>query len=176
VLHGKTLHKMQLSYVSCTDHFAQPDSTFALVDFVCGRDRTPLNDSLYIALGRYLAQGGCLLLSSDHIDAIDAIWCRKYLHASYYANHATRSGHVLSPYHKPFQIIMEPNAEQLFTSMPQALKPEKEAIRMATYEDMRCTAAVGVPGKTLVYGFPLETVMDFDKIYKNSIEWLLDRR
>jgi N-acetylmuramoyl-L-alanine amidase len=179
VQHGKTLHKMQLSYVSCTDHFAQPDSTFALVDFVCGRDRMPLNDSLYIALERYLAQGGRMLLSSDHIDAIDAIWCRKYLHASYYANHATRSGHVLSPYHKPFQIIMEPNEEQLFTSMPQALKPEKEAIRMATYEDMRCTAAVGYKSpavSTLVYGFPLETVQDFERIYKQAVQWLLKEK
>ena len=27
--------------------------------------------------------------------------------------------------------------------------------------------------KTLVYGFPLEAVQDFEKIYKHSIEWLI---
>jgi hypothetical protein len=81
--------------------------------------------------------------------------------------------------------MLEPNAQQIFTCHPERLKPEKDAVKMATYEDMRCTAAVGYlsPGnndqsplvKTLVYGFPLEAVMDFDKIYKHAIEWLLEK-
>ena len=68
---------------------------------------------------------------------------------------------------------MEPNGEQLFTCHPEGLKPENGAIKMATYEDMRCTAAVGLEHTSLVYGFPLEAVQDFEKIYKHSIEWLL---
>jgi hypothetical protein len=48
----------------------------------------------------------------------------------------------------------------------------------ASYEDMRCPAGIGWKTKTpmsstLVFGFPLEAVMDFDKIYRHSIEWLL---
>ena len=53
---------------------------------------------------------------------------------------------------------------------------DNEAVKMATYEDMRCGAAVGYRGqksKSLVYGFPLEAVQDFEKIYKHSIEWLI---
>ncbi|MBO4518738.1 MAG: hypothetical protein J5704_01720, partial [Paludibacteraceae bacterium] len=67
---------------------------------------------------------------------------------------------------------------------PEGLKPEKEAIKMATYEDMRCTAGVGwqavseehpsTTSRTLVYGFPLEACTDFDKIYEQSIEWILE--
>ena len=56
---------------------------------------------------------------------------------------------------------------------PEALKPEKEATKWATYEDMRCTAAVATPN-TLVFAFPLEAVQDFDKIYKHAIQWLLE--
>ena len=80
-----------------------------------------------------------------------------------------------TPRHRIFHIALEPNAEQLFTCTPEALKPaEKEAVKMATYEDMRCTAGVGTE-HTLVYGFPLEACTDFDKIYKQSIQWLLEQ-
>ena len=76
-----------------------------------------------------------------------------------------------------YHLYLEPNPDQLFTAHPEALKAtDTEAVKMATYEDMRCTAAIGQPGRTLVYAFPLEAVMDFDKIYRHSVEWLLDRR
>ena len=68
---------------------------------------------------------------------------------------------------------MEPNEDQLFTCQPEALiATDTTAVPMATYEDMRCTAAVGAPN-TLAYGFPLETCLDFGKIYRHAIEWLL---
>jgi hypothetical protein len=76
-----------------------------------------------------------------------------------------------------YHLYLEPNPDQLFTAHPEALKAtDTETVKMATYEDMRCTAAIGQPGRTLVYAFPLEAVMDFDKIYRHSVEWLLDRR
>ena len=71
--------------------------------------------------------------------------------------------------------MLEPNEQQLFTASPEGLKAEKDAVKMATYEDMRCPAAVGYDHKTLVYGFPLEAAMDFEKIYRHSIEWLLEK-
>jgi hypothetical protein len=70
--------------------------------------------------------------------------------------------------------VLEPNEEQLFTPSPEGLKAENGAVKTASYEDMRCPAAVGFEHKTLVYGFPLEAVQDFDKIYKHSVEWLLE--
>jgi hypothetical protein len=56
--------------------------------------------------------------------------------------------------------------------------PTEEAIKTATYEDMHCPAAVGYKSPiptTLVYGFPLEAVTDFDRIYRHSIEWLMTK-
>jgi len=116
-------------------------------------------------------------MSTDHFSALDPAWAKKEFHATYYAAQATRSGRVTSPRHRIHYLYLEPNPDQLFTAHPEAIKPVgDEAVKMAAYEDMRCTAAVGRPDKTLVYAFPLESVMDFDKIYRHSVEWLLDRR
>ena len=177
VMHGRILRQMGISYVSCTAGMvkaisSQP-SAFSLVDYVCGRQREPLTDANRQWLGEYLAQGGKLLLSTDHFSAIDTQWAKRHLHASYYAAKATRSGRIVRPNHRPYRLLMEPNETQLFTCTPEALRPEDaNAARYASYEDMRCPAAVSSPN-TLVYGFPLESVIDFDKIYRQSIEFLL---
>ncbi len=177
VQHGRILRQMGISYVSCTagmvGEFRIQNSKFSLVDYVCGRQREPLTDANRQWLGEYLAQGGKLLLSTDHFSAIDAQWAKRHLHASYYAAKATRSGRIVRPNHRPYRLLMEPNETQLFTCTPEALRPEDaNAARYASYEDMRCPAAVSSPN-TLVYGFPLESVIDFDKIYRQSIEFLM---
>ena len=189
--HGRVLRKMKISYVSCTANMLEtmrnedvPEFNFSLVDFICGRNRKPLSESSMNMLEIYLGQVGSILLSTDHFSAIDKVWAKRYLHATYHASHATHSGRVTTPRHRLFQLMLEPNEEQLFTCTPEGLKPEKEAIKMATYEDMRCTAGVGwqavseehpsTTSRTLVYGFPLEACTDFDKIYEQSIEWILE--
>ena len=173
--HGQVLYKLGLSYVSCTAGFAQLDSTYTFVDVVCGRNRQPLRDTLYQQLSAYLSKGGRVLMSSDHWDAMDKNWIKTHLHVSFHAPYATRNGRLADPRLRGYQLVMMPNEEQLFTPSPQGLKPENNAIRMAEYQDMRCAAGVGYDHKTLVYGFPLEAVIDFEKIYKHSIEWLLDK-
>ena len=177
VQHGRILRQMGISYVSCTagmmGEVSSQNSEFSLIDYVCGRQRNPLTDANRQWLGEYLTQGGKLLLSTDHFSAIDAQWAKRHLHASYYAAKATRSGRIVRPNHRPYRLLMEPNETQLFTCTPEALRPEDaNAARYASYEDMRCPAAVSSPN-TLVYGFPLESVIDFDKIYRQSIEFLL---
>ena len=177
VQHGRILRQMGISYVSCTagmmGEVRSQNSEFSLIDYVCGRQRDPLTDANRQWLGEYLTQGGKLLLSTDHFSAIDAQWAKRHLHASYYAAKATRSGRIVRPNHRPYRLLMEPNETQLFTCTPEALRPEDaNAARYASYEDMRCPAAVNSPN-TLVYGFPLESVIDFDKIYRQSIEFLL---
>ena len=177
VQHGRILRQMGISYVSCTagmmGEVSSQNSEFSLIDYVCGRQRNPLTDANRQWLGEYLAQGGKLLLSTDHFSAIDVQWAKRHLHASYYAAKATRSGRIVRPNHRPYRLLMEPNETQLFTCTPEALRPEDaNAARYASYEDMRCPAAVSSPN-TLVYGFPLESVIDFDKIYRQSIEFLL---
>ena len=146
-----------------------------MVDVVCGRQRQPLNESLRNQLGRYMDQGGRLLLSTDHLSAIEPAWAKQYLHASYYAAHATRSGRITSPRHRIYQLVLEPNEEQLFTCHPEGIRPEGEnAVIMATYEDMRCPAGVGCKTHSLVYAFPLEAIDDFDKIYHHAVKWLTE--
>ena len=172
--HGRVLQSLHRSYVSCTAEMAQIDSTYALVDVICGRQRTPIDESLYGMVGAYLAEGGRVLLSTDHYNAIDPTWAKRYLHASYYAAQATRSGRVVRPGHRPARIVMEPNELQLFSPAPQGLMPCNDGVRMASYEDMRCPAAVGYNHKTLVFGFPLEAVQDFESIYRQSVLWLIE--
>ena len=83
--------------------------------------------------------------------------------------------------HRSYQLFTEPNEEQLFTCTPEGLSPEGTgAKRMAQYMDMRCGAAVGYTNSngtptTLVYGFPLEAVRNFESLYKHSIEWLMNQ-
>lgn len=174
--HGRVLRKMRKSYVSCTagmlkSYDLQP-SAYHLIDYVCGRNRTPMTADNRAQIADYLTQGGRLLLSTDHFSALDAQWAQEHLHARYHAAKATRNGRVTTPRHRVYQLMLEPNEEQLFTSAPEALMPtDTLAVRMAYYEDMRCPAAVGFHS-TLVYGFPLEAIQDFDKIYKHAIEWL----
>ncbi len=175
VQHGRVLRKMRISYVSATEGMAQIDSTATIVDVVCGRQRKPLGEALRSQLGSFISRGGKVLLSTDHFSTIDSKWAKENLHASYYAAHATRSGRVSSPLHRFYQLVLEPNEEQIFTCHPEGLKVEKGAVRMAEYQDMRCTAAVGYEHKTLVYGFPLEAIMNFENIYRHSIEWLLEK-
>lgn len=190
VLHGRMLRKMKLSYVSCTagmmDTYHLQPTEYRLIDYICGRQRKPLNEVQQQAIAAYLQSGGRLLLSTDHFSAIDASWALTNLHASYYAANASRSGRITSPRHRVYQLYLEPNEEQLFTCKPEGLRADVVSENttpspltvFASYEDMRCPAGIGWKTKTpmsstLVFGFPLEAVMDFDKIYRHSIEWLL---
>ena len=181
VLHGSVLQAMKISYTSATEGLAQIDSTYTIVDVVCGRQRQPLMDQTRSQLASYLRQGGKVLLSSDHLSAVDPAWLRNHLHASYYARQATHSGRVGVSGHRSYQLFTEPNEEQLFTCTPEGLQPEGAgAKRTATYQDMRCGAAVGFTNTkgvhtTLVYGFPLEAVRNFESLYKHSMEWLLNK-
>ena len=187
VQHGRVLRRMKISYVSCTagmiSNFKSQISNFKFIDVICGRNRQPLTDECARLIADHLDAGGSLLLSTDHFSVIDPDWAKRYLHASYYAAQATRSGRISSPRHRLYQLVMEPNEEQLFTDHPEALKPEPPLTSVwASYEDMRCPAAIGFQSpitnnqspiaKTLVFAFPLEATQDFDKIYKHAIQWL----
>lgn len=181
VRHGYALRKMKISYVSCTAGMLNDLtlSGYPLVDYICGRNKTPLTADNRQRIASYLENGGKLLMSTDHFSRLESAWTQRYLHAAFYAGKATRSGRVATPRHRMYQLEMEPNEEQLFTCTPEAIMPTDTAAQeMATYEDMRCTAAVGHQSpmsKTLVYGFPLEAVQDFDKLFRHSVEWLLQQ-
>ena len=176
-LHGRVLQQMGISYVSCTAGMAEvisdQDSVFRLIDYICGRQREPLTTNSQAFIAKYMDNGGRLLISTDHFSAIDPIWAKRYLHASSYASHATRSGRIICLGQQPYHLYLTPNDTQLFTDHPEALRPEADGTRIASYMDMRVPAAVGLKNTTLVFGFPLEAVQEFDKIYRYAIEWLV---
>lgn len=189
VRHGYVLRRMRISYCSCTEGMLSKllqdgqMSRWNIMDVVCGRNRVPLRTESMTLIAEYLNQGGRLLISSDHLSATDKDWLAQQTHTRYYAGQATRSGRVIGKRHRLYQMLLEPNEEQLFTCHPEGLQAtDSDAVCMATYEDMRCPAAIGYRSvqnddkqvKTLVYGFPLEAIMEFDKIYRHSIEWLLE--
>jgi len=190
VQHGRVLQRMGISYVSCTEGMVEafdkvrPASAASMLDVICGRNRLPLTAQTQELIAGYLDKGGRVMLSSDHLSAMDGKWLKKHLHASYYAARATRSGRLAVNGKSAYRILLRPNEEQLFTCHPEGLKPENGAAKLLTYEDMRCPAAIGwangkmvndqmVNTKTLVCGFPLEAVRDFDNIYQRAIEWLM---
>ena len=196
VLHGRVLQQLGISYVSCTAGYltAQRSNSdngltgeaglttkWSLIDFICGRNRVPMTADHCSLIADYLAQGGKLLLSTDHLSALDPAWTKRYLHASYYAAQATRSGKVLLRYEdapkRPVTVLLSPNDTQLFTPHPEGLMPapmtnDQSPIIWATYMDMRVPAAVSTPS-TLVFGFPLEASTDFDNLYKRAIKSLI---
>ena len=181
VHHGHLLRRMRISYAGTTagmlttnpSPITDNPSPFTFIDYICGRNRVPIDSTMQTLLADYVAQGGRLLLSGDHWRNIDAAWLRTTLHTEFYADHATRSGRVSSPRHRLYTLVLQPNEDQLFTCTPEGLRPaDTTAVRIAEYQDMRCAAAVGWQHHTLVYGFPLETVTEFDKILRHAIEWL----
>lgn len=184
VRHGRVLKQMGISYISCTAGMLSAwsnqlsgndrQNSFRLVDYVCGRQRKPVSADNTQWMADYAANGGRLLLSTDHFSALDRKWAAQCLHAKFHAPKATHSGRIRMNNRRPYQLLLAPNDEQIFTCSPEGLMPAgKEAVRLAEYEDMRCPAAIGWNRKTLVYGFPLEACSEFDRIYRHSIEWLL---
>ena len=190
--HGRVLRELGISYVSTTaqqitnDQWQKGNGKYDIVDIVCGRQRQPLDTTLQALVSSYLDAGGKLLFSTDHFSVLDSAWTKRYLHAYYYASHASRSGRIFSANKRHYQIELEPNENQLFTPSPEGLKAVGEGAKsMAIYTDMRCPAAVGyqpsasndslLTCKTLVFGFPLEAVNNFPRIYRHAINWLLDK-
>ncbi|MBQ7632021.1 MAG: N-acetylmuramoyl-L-alanine amidase [Paludibacteraceae bacterium] len=180
VQHGLALRRMYISYASCTPAFLSSFnsqlSTFNLIDYICGRNKTPLNAANQEILSQHVVAGGKLLISADHWVNTPAQWLQSTLHTSYYARQATHSGRITGPKHRVYNILLEPNENQLFTCTPEGLKPYGDSTEvMATYQDMRCPAAVGWQHATLIYGFPLETTLEFEKIYRQAVKWLLEQ-
>ena len=213
--HGRVLQDMKISYTSSTRGMAVIDSALTFVDYICGRQREPVNDKTLEQLEKYLSQGGSMLLSSEYLSRLDTAWIKYQLHTSFRAERTTRTGqmviknafkHAIQPTDKDgklpkekptplptadalsgtINLAVKPNAQRIFTPKPESLTPEEGSVRLMDYMDARCCGAVGwvAPDsivepeakrrtKTLVYGFPLEAVEQFDDLYRHSVKWLI---
>jgi len=198
-LHGRVLQQLGYSYIS-TNALALTtiDSTFAIVDVICGKERAGdttavIFSQLQKALQKYLEQSGKVLISGSYLGSgmarpEDRLWAEKVLHYGLAAEKATRSGRIQCTMHNTqCTIRTKPNSAGLFTEAAEGLKPtDNGAQRIAIYQDMRVGAGVLWKGvstlyppyihltsATLVWGFPLEAAEDFETIYKYSIEQLM---
>jgi hypothetical protein len=182
VQHGRVLQRMGITYTSCTRSMVKIDTTFTAVDVICGRQRQPLDNNYYQQLSYYLDHGGRVLISSEHISALDTAFCHRYLHCYAHSPNATRSGKLIAG-GTPFTLMMQPNNMQLFTPSAECIRSFGDGTtRLAWYADSRCEAAIGYRPTnaeqpkhvTLTYAFPLEATGEFYRIYHHSVQWLLN--
>lgn len=198
VMHGKALAQMGYSYVSANAYAIDTIAEYDAVDLIMGKQKTTIlgNDTafktftpqLQHVLHHYLQAGGNLLLSgayiaSDMQSPADKQFIKKHLHYTYRCDHASKQGsivvnrRVLSPGF--YQFDTSPNAQRIHTENPNCIMPAEGARVVARYDDTKLSAAVAYDGandnrgKTLTWAFMLESAHDFNTLYKDCINWLM---
>ena len=198
VLHGKALAEMGYSYISANAYAIDSIVDVDAVDLIMGKQKLTVLGSdtafksftpgLQKVVADYLANGGNLLVSGAHIASDmqskeDKAFIKDQLHYTYRCNHASEQGslvvnrRVLSPGAYTFHTT--PNAECIHTENPDCILPAEGAQAVAKYADTQLNAAVAYDGteqqkgKTLAWGFMLESSENFDILYKDCINWLM---
>ncbi len=202
VMHGRALQKMGYSYVSSSiGAITEISSDFAVVDLILGKQKAisqgtekvrtdfelyPLN--IRQALQDYLLGQGSVLVSGAYLadfgsNTAAQQFARNTLHYDFRTKHATKSGEVqLRAASFPLtvehcQLITEPNEEIIHAESVMGLSPvEKKAQAAARYADSGVCAGVayqnGDKERSLVFGFPLESTIQFEEVYSQAIQWL----
>ncbi len=197
-MHGRALQSQGYSYVSSS--VAAIDSiptTFDAVDIILGKQKPvsvgterirhdfdvyPIN--IQTALQSYTANGGSVLISGSyvaHLDKDAKEFARNTLHYEYRTNHATRTGQVKVTEGTGkglYKFRNEPNAIIFHAENVTGLTPVGDATAVvARYADSGVSAATSSDDtyRTLVFGFPLESLYDFTPLYLQSIDWLTEK-
>ena len=198
VMHGKALAEMGYSYISANAYAIDTIVGIDAVDLIMGKQKLTVlgtdtafksfTPELQNVLADYLAAGGNLLVSGAHIASDmqskeDKVFIKDYLHCTFRCNHASKQGsvvvgrRVLSP--SAYTFHATPNAECIHTENPDCILPANGGQAVAKYADTQLNAAVAYDGtaeqkgKTLAWGFMLESTQDFNTLYKDCINWLL---
>lgn len=198
VLHGKALAEMGYSYISANAYAIDTIADVDAVDLIMGKQKLTIlgtdtafksfTPELQKVVADYLEKGGNLLVSgayiaSDMQSPEDKAFVKNQLHYTYRCNHACEQGslvvnrRVLSPGTYTFQSA--PNAEHIHTENPDCILPADGAQAVAKYADTQLNAAVAYDGaenqkgKTLAWGFMLESTQNFNTLYKDCINWLM---
>ena len=198
VMHGKALAEMGYSYISANAYAIDTIVDVDAVDLIMGKQKLTIlgtdtafksfTPELQKVVADYLAKGGNLLVSGAHIASDmqtpkDKAFIKEQLHCTYRCNHASEQGslvvnrRVLSPGTYTFHAT--PNANCIHTENPDCILPTDGAQAVAKYADTQLNAAVAYDGreeqkgKTLAWGFMLESAVDFRALYKESIDWLM---
>ena len=198
VLHGKVLAEMGYSYISANAYAIDTIADVDAVDLIMGKQKLTIlgtdtafksfTPELQKVVADYLEKGGNLLVSGAHIASDmqspkDKAFIKEQLHCTYRCNHASEQGslvvnrRVLSPGTYTFHAT--PNANCIHTENPDCILPADGAQAVAKYADTQLNAAVAYDGaenqkgKTLAWGFMLESTQNFNTLYKDCINWLM---
>lgn len=198
VLHGKALAEMGYSYISANAYAIDTIADVDAVDLIMGKQKLTIlgtdtafksfTPELQKVVTDYLEKGGNLLVSgayiaSDMQSPEDKAFVKNQLHYTYRCNHACEQGslvvnrRVLSPATYTFHAT--PNANSIHTENPDCILPADGAQAVAKYADTQLNAAVAYDGreeqkgKTLAWGFMLESTQNFNTLYKDCINWLM---
>lgn len=202
VMHGKVLQQAGWSYVSATASAIDSIPTdITLLDIIMGKQRETtlgtekqtfafktFTPSLQQAVSNYAQQGGNILLSGAYISsdlcrnpratAQDCQFATDVLHCKYRTHNATLQGGIRlqAPLTiEKVQLYTTPTPDIIHCENPEGLTPCGDKCKcIARYQDSGICAGVAYNDerRLIVFGFPLESVAEFDKLYMNCIEWL----
>jgi hypothetical protein len=158
---------------------------------IMGKDTSfhTFTPELQKVLSHYIQSGGRVMVSgayiaSDMQSKSEKAFIKEQLHYTYRCDHASKQGGVVvnSRMLKPGRYAFDtaPNAVRIHTENADCMFPGKGAVCVARYSDTELSAAVAYDGiskskgKTLCWAFMLESSKDFDNLYKNSMEWLME--
>ena len=198
VMHGRVLAQMGYSYISANAYAIDTIADVDAVDLIMGKQKLTIlgtdtafksfTPELQKVVTDYLEKGGNLLVSGAYIASDmqrpeDKAFVKNQLHYTYRCNHACEQGslvvnrRVLSP--DTYTFHATPNANSIHTENPDCILPADGARAVAKYADTQLNAAVAYDGreeqkgKTLAWGFMLESTQNFNTLYKDCINWLM---
>ena len=196
-LHGKALAEMGYSYLSTSVAALDSIADYDAVDVILGKQKTYIMgkdtsfhcmpENLQYALTDYLQRGGRLLMSgayiaSDMAEQTDKEFIEKQLHYTYRCTHASLTGKLRVERELArgnYQFRISPNEDVIHTENADGLFPASGAVVVARFPETNVAAAIahessGENGsKTLCWSLMLESVHDFNTLYKESIHWLM---
>ena len=197
VMHGKVLAEMGYSYVTTSVAALDSVAGYDAVDVILGKQKTTvlgkdtsfhcMPANLRHALTNYLQQGGRLLLSgayiaSDMTSKEEKAFVKEQLHYEFRTTHASKTGklrveRLLGKGNYSFRT--EPNETMLHTENADGIYPVEGGVVVARFPEANVAAAIAHDAseaggaKTLCWSVMLESVYEFEELYRQSMEWVM---
>lgn len=199
-MHGRVLAKMGISYVSASIESIRDDKALAgytMVDVILGKQKNAegcIPQTFRSPLTQYLQDGGHVLLSGSYIASNmqseqDTLFAAHVLHYCHKTSRAAGNGKFNTLYNilpnRRYTFFMEPNTRMIECEAPDGIEPMYGAKRLARYDDSGVCAGimyedmrVNDQGKVvngermLVLPFMMESVLEFDTLYHDCVNWL----
>ena len=191
-MHGKTLARMGVSYVSSSINAIESLQPYTLVDIIMGKQKGEKTDTigcipshLRNAIQAYTNQGGKILLTGSYIASdmrhtCDTAFTHNVLHYRYKTEKASTCGRINFQYNilptKQYEYYTKPNLQVIECEWPDGIEPMTGGVRIARYDDTYVNAGVAYQdnkNRMIILPFMLESVKDFDALYSDCINWLL---